>query len=196
MPTTHSYSQALGASGWNPVKRAKPRLVVRRGYAGNETSALSRSLAPWDGESIYSGQLVTEDIQDGVSKFKLAGGALAAGKTYIAYHDSSDPDVISGGKLLAFDLNGDFEFESAYFEQDDQTPADGDDIVAASDGSGKSGWLTINGSSIDGGGVVLGYLRGVSVDLSDGQYSSTVDNMAQDTQASAANSVVIRWVTV
>jgi len=186
MPTAKSYSQATNSTDWNPVKRSKPRLVVRRGYPGNETSALSRSL-PTD-VAIKSGQIVTESS----GKWILAVGNIPAGKGYIAYHDSSDPDVVSSGQLLAFDLNGEFEFESGYYSDGGNgTIADGTALVVGT----TAGELVPNGSTEDGGGAVLGYVRGAEVDLADGQYSTSVNNMAQDTQASAANSVVVRFVT-
>ena len=196
MATYKSYSSHLGADGANPVQRVKPRLVVRRGYAGNETSALSRSLPPKSGESIKSGQLVTPD---GNGEWVVAGNIAAAGKVYIAYHDQADPDVISCNKLLAFDLNGDYEFETGYYN-DDGTPAniaDGAALVCGK--SAGKGSVAVSGTgTATANAAVLGYVRGSIIDLSQGQYDANVKNMAQNTEAggtSGSSAKVIRFVT-
>ena len=194
MATYKSYSSHLGTDGPNPVKRAKPRLVVRRGYAGNETSALSRSLPC--SEAIKSGELVTPVA----GEWAKAEAVTAAGLLYLAYHDSSDPDVISCNALLAFDLNGDYEFETGYY-QDGGAPgnlADGVALVCgsgATDALGRGQLIPATKANATANAVVVGYMRGGEVDLSEGQYSSTVENMSQDTQADAAGSKVIRFVT-
>jgi hypothetical protein len=196
MATYKSYSSHLGADGANPIQRVKPRLVVRRGYAGNETSALSRSLPPKAGEGIKSGQLVTPDAN---GAWVVAGNIAAAGKVYIAYHDQADPDVISCNRLLAFDLNGDYEFETGYYH-DDGTPAniaDGATLVCGK-GAGK-GHVAVSGTSTaTSAAAVIGYVRGSIVDLAEGQYSASLDNQAQNTEAggtSGSSAKVIRFVT-
>ena len=193
MPTAKSYSQHTQTTTWNPVKRNKPRVNVVRGYGGNETSALSRSLPIKDGVTIRSGQLITTEVVNGEDQWILskAGGIAAAGNAYIAYHDGSDPDVVSCGKLLGFDLNGDYHIETGYFDQGNTAPAQGSALVASS----TPGSLTVDGSNKDPGGVVLGYVRGVKTDLSQGQYNANVKNMAQNTEAAPADSVVVGFVT-
>jgi hypothetical protein len=194
MATYKSYSSHLGTDGPNPVQRVKPRLVVRRGYAGNETSALSRSLPA--GEAIKSGQLVTESAGTWV----VAGNIAAAGVLFIAYHDSSDPDVISCNKLLAFDLNGDYEFETGYYT-DGGAPANLGQGVALVCGKGAAKGSLVPTTKTDAtvAAAVLGYMRGAEEDLSKGQYDATVDNMAQNTEAgfptATSSAKVIRFVT-
>ena len=207
MATYKSYSSHLGTDGPNPVQRVKPRLVVRRGYAGNETSALSRSLPC--SEAIKSGQLVVETA----GKWALASAQTAAGVIFIAYHDSNDPDVISCNKLLAFDLNGDYEFETGYYENGGAAANLGQGVaLVVGDGGAnadsKGNLIPATKTNATAGAAILGYMRGDEIDLGKGQYNNDAtalaagygqDNLAQNTEAgfptATSSAKVIRFVT-
>lgn len=91
------------------TQRAQPRLKVRRGYGGNEPVNKSFSAPVTANVNIFSGQIIS-----------LTSGAwvlgCAAGKVpYIAFHDSTDPDVLSAGLLLGLSCSGNYTFETAYY---------------------------------------------------------------------------------
>jgi hypothetical protein len=104
----------------NGVLRNRPRVNVTRGYTGNEPGNITRS-APLDasvtnagvsaGDTIYSGQVME---LTSAGKFKAATVATLSKNAYIAYHDSTDTDVDSCGKILGFSCLGNFEIESAW----------------------------------------------------------------------------------
>ena len=106
MPTYKNTS-----TGPNPEKRTKPRVNVLRGYGGNETTTLTRSLPPKAGENIKSGMAIAVGTGGDAGLFVKADGTEAANVVFIAYHDQSDTDVISCGKLLGFSCLGGFELE-------------------------------------------------------------------------------------
>ena len=169
--------------GANPEKRTKPRVNVLRGYPGNETTALTRSLPIKSGVSIKSGQAITQGTAGDAGTWVLAVAATKAHKVFVAYHDSSDPDVISCGKLLGFSAVGKFELETGYYEG---TIADGDEItVGATAGNFGKG----------GAGGTLGYATSAPIDYSKGAYDANIPNMARNTEAAAANSTVLRFAT-
>jgi len=89
--------------------RARPRVNVTRGYPGNEPEAITAALQVTG--TVFSGQVVE---RTSANKFQLAGNTTAATAAYIAYHDSTDTDVTSCGKLLGFAALGEFEIETAY----------------------------------------------------------------------------------
>ena len=180
-----TYKNTAGAA--NPETRTRPRLNVLRGYPGNETTALSRSLSPT--VAIKSGQAVTDNGSGG---WVLATNAHAVGKVFIAYHDSTDPDVISCNKLLAFQVIGSFELETGYCDQT-KTYAVGDPLYVDS----TAGNIT---KAQQGGAPVIGYASAALVDWSKPKYGTATggyakDNMAQNTEATAANSKVLRFST-
>jgi len=180
-----TYLNTAGAA--NPETRTKPRLNVIRGYPGNETTALSRSLSP--SVAIKSGQAVTDN---GSGAWILALNTHGVGKVFIAYHDSTDPDVISCDKLLAFAVTGSYELETGYFRAAD-TFAVGDPVYVGL----AAGELTkVNNNTAD----VIGYASAAIVDWSTPKYGTgsspyAADNMAQNTEATAANSKVLRFST-
>lgn len=123
----------------NGVLRTRPRVNVTRGYTGNEPGNITRS-APLDasvtnagttpGDTIYSGQVVE---LTSAGAFKAATAATKSKNAYIAYHDSTDTDVDSCGKLLGFSCLGNFEIESAWCT-DVKNLAVGDSIETAAGG--------------------------------------------------------------
>ena len=106
----------------NGVLRLRPRLNVTRGYTGTEPGYITLS-APLDcsvtnasvGTTIYSGQPMELTT---AGAFKKATIATAANLLYIAYHDSTDTDVDSCGKILGFSALGNFEIETAWAHSD------------------------------------------------------------------------------
>jgi hypothetical protein len=137
------------------TQRAQPRLKVRRGYPGNEPGNKSFSAPVTTGVTIFSGQIIS-----------LTSGAwvlgCAAGKTpYIAFHDSTDPDVTSAGLLLGFSCSGNYTFETAYFTlaagawnaNDIPVIADTGSTVA----SPPSGAGNITIGTLTGGADILGF---------------------------------------
>jgi len=180
-----TYLNTAGAA--NPETRTKPRLNVLRGYPGNETTALSRSLSPK--VAIKSGQAVTDN---GSGEWILALNTHGVGKVFIAYHDSTDPDVISCDKLLAFAVVGSYELETGYFKGADVF-ASGDPVYVDTVG----GQLT---KTSNAGAPAIGYASAAVVDWSKPKYGTgsspyAADNMAQNTEATAANSKVLRFST-
>ena len=167
----------------NPEKRDKPRVNVLRGYPGNETTALTRSL-PY-AVAIKSGQAIAVGSGGNAGKWVLATQSHAANKVFIAYHDSSDPDVISCGKLLGFSALGGFELETGYYTG---SVADGDVITV----SGTAGSL----EKQNAGSNVIGYATSAPIDYSTGAYDANIPNMARNTEAAAgADSTVLRFAT-
>ena len=180
MPT---YKNTGGTA--NPEARAKPRVNVLRGYGGNETSSLSRSLIPT--VTIKSGQF----IKATASGWTLAVNTDAPGAVYVAYHDSDDPDVDSSGKLLGFSVLGRYELETGYSKAD--TYAIGSSVYV--DTVAGQATVTKNGAA-----VPVGVASAPLVDWSKPQYGTgaspyAADNLAQNTEAIAANSKVLRFTT-
>jgi len=175
------------AGGPNPEARTKPRLNVLRGYPGNETTALSRSLP--HAVAIQSGQAV---VDNGSGQWILALNTHTnVGKVHIAYHDSTDPDVISCGKLLAFSVVGRYELETGYTKAD--AFASGDPVYVDT----VAGQLT---KTKNVNAPVIGYASDALVDWSKPKYGTgatpyAADNLAQNTEATAANSKVLRFST-
>ena len=111
---------------------------------------------------------------------------------FIAYHDSTDPDVISCDKLLAFQVIGSFELETGYCDQT-KTYAVGDPLYVDS----TAGNIT---KARQGGAPVMGDASAALVDWAKPKYGTATggyakDNMAQNTEATAANSKVLRFST-
>jgi len=127
----------------NGVLRIRPRVNVTRGYTGNEPGNITRS-APLDASVTNAGSVSTDTIYSGqvmeltsAGKFKLATSTTLSKNAYIAYHDSTDTDVDSCGKILGFSCLGNFEIESAW-ATDVKNLAVGDPIIIDATG-GKEG---------------------------------------------------------
>jgi hypothetical protein len=127
------------------VLRLRPRINVLRGYPGNEPTSITAALpvsASVDhstaGKTIYSGQPI---IRDGSGNFTNLLGtgwgtiddsdAQSASDIFFAYHDSTDTDVTSCGKLLGFSALGKFELETAWI--DDTAPIAVGDALGVND---------------------------------------------------------------
>jgi hypothetical protein len=114
----------------NGVLRNRPRINVVRGYTGNEPGNITLS-APLNvaitnaggaANTIYSGQALTLEA---AGTFNLSGAAALSSAVYFAYHDSTDTDVDSCGKLLGFSSLGTFEIESAWVDTKGLAVGDG-----------------------------------------------------------------------
>jgi hypothetical protein len=189
------------------IKRNRPRINVPLGYFGNETKAITRT-APLDGDptdgvtngsldqTVFSGQPVILDA-NGLFTFATvtATGALKAGydpsKVYFAFHDSTDPDVASCGKLMGFAAIGNFSIETAWCDLTDLAVGDpiGLKVYDGTDGhrlgkvankADRVGWVTeirdlgigghtsinslISGATgLDGNGIPEGVQRGGNI---------------------------------
>jgi len=109
---------------YGEYRRALPRLIVKKGYEGNETRALQFSAPPASGVTILSGQVIYLNAQ---GQWALATAALANGKTpYMALQDSVDTDVLSSGLLLGLSCAGLYLFETGYYVRTDGTFAGND----------------------------------------------------------------------
>ena len=113
------------------VLRLRPRINVLRGYPGNEPTSITAAL-PVDStvdhstvdKTIYSGQPIVRNAAGNFTNLLGTGwGTVSASAKkvqdiFFAYHDSTDTDVTSCGKLLGFSALGKFELETAWFNDD------------------------------------------------------------------------------
>jgi len=170
------------------VLRSRPRINVLRGYPGNEPTSITAAL-PVDAtitnadsaSTIYSGQPVVRNASGNFTNLLGTGwgtldgeDAQSASDIFFAYHDSSDTDVTSCGKLLGFSSLGKFELETAWFDdtvtiavgnalgvndagaivkQDDSTSGATIGYCTGIRNLGNAGHTAIGGSGIVRGGV-------------------------------------------
>jgi len=144
--------------------RAHPRVNVMRGYTGNEPQSLSRSapVAADDGGttatgSVLSGQAVVLNADE---EWVLADGGQNDDVVYIAYHDSTDPDVLACNKLLAFSTLGQYELETGFVANPDAA-AEGLVITISHAAPGS---VDI-GDAEATGGTVIGRCSTAAIDL-------------------------------
>lgn len=145
-------------SNYGTYLRVVPRMRVVRGYPGNEPTNISRSAPITANVVIYSGQIIS-----------LSSGAWVLGCTsgsgvepFVAFHDSTDPDVIQSGVLLGFSCSGNYTFETGWF-----TAAAGsynaDNLPLAADNASSSLVQPVSGAgclkltSISGGLDIIGF---------------------------------------
>jgi len=143
-----------------PVTRDHhPRVNVLRGYTGNEPQSLSRSAPVATGVTIESGMAIA---LDGNGEWVLADNN--DGVVYIAYHDSTDTDVLSGGSLLGFSTLGQYELETGWFVDPDEVTGAGLVIQAST----TPGSFCINGGTgAAAPNTALGRSSVASIDLAD-----------------------------
>src|SRR4051812_25714523 len=99
---------------YGETRRAKQRINVLRGYGGNEPVSLTRLAKPKTGEGILSGMLISLDVNGEWIK------GVPAGKVpFFAWHDQTDTDVTSSGKLLGLSGAGKYELQTAYIKSGD-----------------------------------------------------------------------------
>ena len=162
----------------NGELRDRPRINVLRGYPGNEPTSITAAL-PVDAtvdhstaaKTIYSGQPVYRNVSGNFTNLLgtgwgtvTGGDAMPVQDIFFAYHDSTDTDVTSCGKLLGFSTLGKFELETPWFD-DTVAIAVGDAL-----GINASGKIIkqANGSS----GATIGYCTGLR-DLGVGGHTAT-----------------------
>src|ERR1019366_8107957 len=90
-------------------RRAKPRINILRGYAGNESKKLTRSAQPKLNEGILSGMLISLDVNG-----QWVKGVPAGKVPFFALADQSDTDVLSSGLLVGLSCNDEYEIETGY----------------------------------------------------------------------------------
>ena len=96
------------------VLRDFPRVNVTRGYAGNEPQAITKSAPVNSSATIKSGQAIALVAGEWVQ----ADETHSSSQIYIAFHDSTDTDVVSCSKLLGFAVLGEFEIETPWINVD------------------------------------------------------------------------------
>jgi hypothetical protein len=95
---------------YGTYQRIAPRVNVLRGYMGNEPYGRSYSAPVASGVTILSGQLIS------LSSGSWVLGVTAGSEPFIAFADSTDTDVISSGLLLGLSCAGQYEIETAWFD--------------------------------------------------------------------------------
>lgn len=200
----------------NGVLRDRPRINVLRGYPGNEPTSITAAL-PVDStvdhssvaKTILSGQPIFRNGSGNFSNGVGLGGwgdtqgadAKSVQDIFFAYHDSTDTDVTSCGKLLGFSALGKFELETAWF--DDTAAISVGDALGIND----AGLLRQLSTGASGSGPVVGYCTGIR-DLGIGGHTAAnarggvVGTIPEDSTASAytptggsAGNWVITFVT-
>ncbi len=147
--------------------RTKRRINVLRGYAGNESSALTRYAKPKDDEGILSGMLISLDDNG-----EWVKGAAEGKEAFFAGQDQADPNSRGAGKLLGFSCSGEYELETAHYDAT-TTYANGNGLKAMAGGdAGKVTKLTSWAEDVDVVGTVS---RGV-VDVTSYESGCAKDN--------------------
>ncbi|GEM_PF-3461165 len=112
---------------YGEYRRAKPRLNIKRGFAGNEPQSITYSAQPTAGANIRSGELIVIDSTTG--RWVRCDSANHSNVVpYFAFQDQSDTDVQSSGLLLGISCLGEFELQTAYFDTADAW-AFGDPVI-------------------------------------------------------------------
>lgn len=112
-------------------QRVAPRVNVLSGYWGNEPFMRKHAAPVTSGTTILSGQLIS------LTSGAWVLGCTAGKEPYIAWHDSSDTDVTSSGKLLGLSCSGQYTIETPWFDNT-QTYVESSPLKAATGGSGTS----------------------------------------------------------
>ena len=158
----------------NGELRDRPRINVLRGYPGNEPTSITAALAvdatvdhTAKAKTIFSGQPI---FRNGSGNFSNGAGVATAWATagspvtstytaqnvFFAYHDSTDTDVTSCGKLLGFSALGKFELETPWF--DDNAGAGN---LSVGDKLGINVAGNIAQYHVNETGPAIGYLTGI-----------------------------------
>ena len=131
---------------YGTYQRTAPRINILSGWWGNEPFGRKRSAPVTANVAIQSGQVIS-----------LTAGAwvlgCAAGKEpFIAFHDSTDTDVVSRGLLLGLSCAGQYEIQTAWFDNT-QVYVESSPLIAATGGSSAA--LTVANSAALGA-ITLG----------------------------------------
>ena len=118
------------------IQRQKPRLEVIRGYDPNEPTTFTAAVPVTAGETIISGQLISQVYNNVEDRYEWALGVYfdsditnefdigdvdpqtdnnKLNQVFVALQDSTDEDVLSAGNLVGLSCAGQFELESAFF---------------------------------------------------------------------------------
>ena len=131
-------------------RRAKPRVEVLRGWDPNEPTTFMQTARA--SETILSGQLIHLAWDAGDSVYEWVLGGTAGKVPYIAIQDDQDEDVLECGKMTGLSCAGQFEIETAYFDDESfavDTPLGWDagtsgNVCIATVGEDIIGWVTRN----------------------------------------------------
>jgi hypothetical protein len=122
-------------------QRTAPRVQVLRGYWGNEPYARTFSAPVTSGVTIKSGQLIS------LSSGSWVLGCSAGQEPFIAFHDSTDTDVVSSGQLVGLSCAGQFVIETGYFDNTqtyvENSPLKADSGSGAYQATGATGQITL-----------------------------------------------------
>lgn len=193
--------------GYGVTLRPKPRVQVLRGYNPMDPATLTATAAP-GGDDILSGQLL-QKVWDGASGkyvFELydgtAAGVLTNGVPYVSWSDYSasdglkDQDVIESGKITALSSAGNFEIQTAFFDDggtynegtaltaDEGTPGN---VRPAAAGENIIGYVTqVRGAT---------EIKGIEAQSTEYQKLDPANKVWEDSKTTAANSKVIAFQT-
>jgi len=137
------------------VQRQKPRIRVYRGYDPMNPSKLSRTAPVKDGVTIQSGQAIGLEWDATSASYQWALWLPALGIPYIAYGESTDPDVRDAEALKGLSPLDTYDLHTAHF---DAVPAstlpynEGQAVGPSEDVPGN--WTTI---VADSGAPIVGY---------------------------------------
>lgn len=98
------------------VKRQKPRIRIYRGYDPMNPTKLSRTAPVKAGVVIQSGQAIALEFNATLARYEWALWTAALGRAFVAYGESTDPDVRDAERLKALDPRDAYDFHTAYFD--------------------------------------------------------------------------------
>lgn len=173
------------------IKRAYPRVEVLRGYNPNEPHTLSQTHPVKSDVTVASGQIVYLVWNSSTSQYEWRLGCASGSTPYVALQDwdtsqtaglgqfGYDPDVQEAGKLTGLSCAGQFEIQSAFFE--DTTYAMDDTLTY--DTGGNAGDVKPAGT----GDEVIGFISRTNGENSQMSLSGINSNVT--------NTSVITWTT-
>jgi hypothetical protein len=97
------------------IKRAKPRLVVLRGFDPNEPRTRTYAAPVSAGVTVFSGQVISLSWVGGNSDYEWILGGAAGTTPHLALQDSEDPDVVDANSLVGLSCSGQFELRTGYY---------------------------------------------------------------------------------
>jgi hypothetical protein len=102
------------------TRRTKPRLNIKRGFAGNEPQSITHSAPPTAGQDIKSGMLIVL-VNGAWVKCDSDEGGHKNLVPHFALQDQTDTDVVSSGELLGLSCAGNFEVQTGYCDAEAYT---------------------------------------------------------------------------
>ena len=161
-----------------PILRTYPKLRVLRGYDPTRPTTLQKSLPVQSGVTIYSGQVISQAWNSGLTRFEWVLGGSGTQPTFFANGDSVDPDIISADSLPALPSYGQFVLQTGYF--DAGTYNTGTPLTFS---TGTPGNVAVGsyGTSSAAGVPIIGYADGV-----EGSSNSAIVNLGAPSHAGYA----------